>query len=98
MEGQGDEFFVYVVANLSTGRCYVGHTSDVQRRVAEHNSREHNPAKYTSKHQGPWRLLYEEGCASRSEAMRKERWLKSGQRREWLESKISRVILANVAK
>jgi len=68
---------VYIRESASTGKRYIGQTDDLDRRVAEQNSREHNPCKFTSKHAGPW-LVYHETCATRSDAMRRERWLKSG--------------------
>ncbi|HEV57887.1 MAG TPA: GIY-YIG nuclease family protein [Phycisphaerales bacterium] len=77
-------YFVYILESASTGKRYIGQTDDLERRVAEHNSREHNPCKFTSKHPGPWRLVYHESCETRSEAMRRERWLKSGVGRQWI--------------
>ncbi|MCK4873610.1 MAG: GIY-YIG nuclease family protein [Phycisphaerales bacterium] len=70
-------FFVYVLRSDSTGRRYVGQTSDLQRRVAEHNDHDHNPSKFTSRNPGPWLLVYSEQRATRSEAMQREKWLKT---------------------
>ncbi|MCH8342718.1 MAG: GIY-YIG nuclease family protein [Planctomycetes bacterium] len=81
-------FFVYVLISETTGRRYVGHTENLQRRLAEHNDSQHNPAKYTTKHPGPWRLIYQEAHNSRAEAMARERWLKSGVGRQWLNRSI----------
>ncbi len=81
-------FYVYVIESTTTGRRYVGHTANVARRFAEHNNPDHKPQKYTSKQAGPWRLIYEESCRSRSEAMRRERRLKSGTGRRWLNAKL----------
>ena len=36
-------FYAYVVISQSTGKRYIGHTDDLDRRVAEHNSHDHNP-------------------------------------------------------
>ena len=83
-------FYVYVIESVSTGRRYVGQTGDLKRRIAEHNSPDHNPAKYTTKQAGPWRLVHYELCSSRSEATRRERWLKSRSGRRWLEVKLGR--------
>jgi putative endonuclease len=83
------EYYVYVIESISTGRRYVGHTNDLSRRISEHNSREHNPAKYTTKQKGPWKLIYSDVFTTRSEAMKRERWLKSGRGRDWLKSKLA---------
>ncbi|MFB0525259.1 MAG: GIY-YIG nuclease family protein [Phycisphaerae bacterium] len=71
------QFSVYVLQNPS-GRFYVGHTCDLNRRLVEHNSPNHNPSKCTSRQSGPWQLIYQEHHPNRSEAMHRERWLKSG--------------------
>ena len=81
-------YFVYVLISESTGRRYVGQTDDLNRRLAEHNSPEHNLAKFTTKHPGPWRLAHSEELSTRAEAMRRERWLKTGVGRRWLDGEL----------
>ncbi len=76
---------VYVIRSETTGRRYVGQTGNLERRLAEHNTPGHNLRKYTSKHAGPWTLVHDEAFESRSEAMRRERWMKSGAGRDWLD-------------
>jgi len=76
--------------SITTGRWYIGQTEDLERRLAEHNNREHNVSKYTSRHKGPWRLIYHEERPTRSEAMERERWLKSGIGRRWINEKFGR--------
>ena len=83
-------YHVYVLVSESTGRRYVGQTDEVERRVREHNRPEHNVRKFTSRHAGPWKLIHREAFDTRSEAMRRERWLKSGQGREWLDATYGR--------
>lgn len=78
-------FVVYVLRSESTNKRYIGQTEDLSRRLAEHNDPGHNVRKYTSRNPGPWELVHEEHFETRSEAMRHERWLKSGQGREWLD-------------
>ncbi|MDQ8209694.1 GIY-YIG nuclease family protein, partial [Coraliomargarita sp. SDUM461003] len=72
-----DMYFVYVLENAS-GRLYIGHTNDVARRIEEHNSPEGKGhlGKYTHRN-GPWSLLGFEKFETRSEAMRREKQLKS---------------------
>ena len=77
-------FFVYVLKNVGNNRSYVGYTSDLKRRIIEHNNPNLNSKRYTKKIPGPWELIYKEEYSKRSEAMRREEFLKSGQGREWL--------------
>jgi putative endonuclease len=77
-------FFIYILESETTGGIYIGHTSDLERRLEEHNNPQMGKNRYTRKQKGPWRLIYSEEKKSRSEAMRRERFLKSGQGREWI--------------
>ncbi len=79
-------FTVYVLVSETTGRRYVGQTDNLERRLVEHNDAVTNPRKFTSKQPGPWMLIHSENCPSRAQAMRRERWLKSGIGRTWLDS------------
>ena len=73
-------FFVYVLRSKTSGRLYIGHTSDLTQRLGQHN---HGVTKST-KNRGPWELVHREEFGMRGEAMRRERFLKSGQGREEL--------------
>jgi putative endonuclease len=84
------EFTVYVLISESTGRRYVGQTDDLPRRLSEHNSVDHNPRKFTSRNAGPWRLVHQETVVTRAAAMHREKWLKSGVGRAWLDAQHGR--------
>ncbi len=83
-------FTVYVLRCETTGQRYTGQTDNLDARLAEHNGHSHNPRKHTSRHPGPWCLIHREEFATRSEAMRRERWLKSGAGRGWLDERSGR--------
>jgi len=78
-------FHVYVLAN-SDNQTYVGQTSNLKARLAEHNDPECALTLHTKRRRGPWRLLYHEECASRAAAMKRERQLKSGGGRRFIRS------------
>jgi putative endonuclease len=73
-------FFVYVLRNTKTGRHYTGFTANLEQRLGQHN---YGVSKST-KNRGAWELVHTEAFATRAEAMRRERFLKSGQGREEL--------------
>jgi putative endonuclease len=73
-------YFVYVLENTATKKHYTGFTTDLTQRVGQHNS----GVTKSTKNRGKWVLLYSEEFTTRSEAMRRERFLKSGQGREEL--------------
>jgi len=82
LTASNDTFFVYVLEN-ERGRLYVGHTNDVTRRLAEHNGDDPTGRKFTRKN-GAWRLVWFESCSSRSEAVRRERFIKSRKSAAWI--------------
>jgi putative endonuclease len=78
-------FFVYILQSESTSRYYTGQTKNVTDRVAYHNS---NYSK-SLRNRGPWRLLHVEEFATRAEAVRRERQIKSWKDRALIEGLVS---------
>ena len=78
-------FHVYILQSETTGRYYVGQTKDVDERVAYHN------ANYSRalKNRGPWKLVFAESFATRSEALRRERQIKSWKDRRMIAQLVS---------
>lgn len=67
---------VYLLVN-NKGRTYVGSTTDVNRRLRQHNGELTGGARSTNQ-KGPWRLYcYLSGFKTRSEACRWEKIIKS---------------------
>ena len=70
--------YVYILKSLKNGKLYKGLTSDLRRRLSEHNS---GRSTYTSQN-GPWKLIYYEAFSNKSDAKREEIFLKSGRGKE----------------
>ena len=67
--------FVYILGSeVSSGRFYVGVTTDLDRRVEEHHS---GKSAHTNKYR-PWILAMYIAFADRAKALRFETYLKSG--------------------
>jgi putative endonuclease len=77
-------FYVYVIKSQSTGKTYIGQTADLQKRLASHNDPNNHLTLHTKRNKGPWILIYSEEYPTRSGAVLRERFLKSGQGREYL--------------
>ncbi len=77
--------FLYILRSETTGRFYVGQTRDLQERLVYHN------ANYSRelKNRGPWKLVYSEEYASRSEAVCRERYIKRQKSRQFIERLVS---------
>jgi putative endonuclease len=82
-------YWVYILQNEETGKLYKGQTSNLDKRIERHNTDESGSMRYTHKQKGPWRLIYSEMYPTRAEAMKRERFLKSGQGREWIRENIT---------
>jgi putative endonuclease len=70
----------YVLKSLKDGNLYIGQTSDIEKRFTEHNS---GLCKST-KSRIPFKLIYQEEFKTRSEAMKREKELKTGKGREFI--------------
>ena len=77
-------YFVYVLESEVDGRLYKGHTSDIDKRIIEHNT---GKTKSTKGYK-PWRLVYFEEFDTREEAVLREKYLKTGSGREFLKEKL----------
>ncbi len=75
-------FQVYVIYNPLSQKTYTGQTEDLTRRLEQHN--DHTFKSFTSRYRGEWVLIYKESVATRSEALIREKQLKSGNGREFI--------------
>ena len=88
MEITGGPFWVYVLQNPA-GRFYVGSTDDWPERIKQHNPStvDYQGSKYTHKN-GPWNLVYYESYQTRSEAMAREKFIKSRKSAVWIRTNL----------
>ena len=69
-----DMYYTYVLRG-NNGRKYIGSTSDLKRRLKEHNGGV--GGKYTQDNR-PFKLIYYEGFLNKQDAFAREQWLKTG--------------------
>jgi len=67
------QWFVYVLKSLKDGGYYIGYTSNLQKRLDYHNS----GRQRSTRHRTPFVLVYYEVFNSKSEAIKREKQLKS---------------------
>lgn len=65
-------YYVYILRN-SEGKHYIGSTEGLKERIKKHNS---HGSRWT-KYKGPWSLLYQEECETKTEAIKREHEIKS---------------------
>ncbi|MDP4664501.1 MAG: GIY-YIG nuclease family protein [Salibacteraceae bacterium] len=75
-------YYVYAIKSQVDGRIYVGMTADIEKRLKEHNSGKTKSTKGFI----PWKLIYQEQIGVRSDARKREKYLKSGVGKEFLKS------------
>ena len=73
-------FTVYVLLSKKDNKRYIGCSSNLDRRLAEHNS----GLVKSTKNRRPLKLIYSEEYDQKSEALRREKFFKSGKGRAFL--------------
>jgi putative endonuclease len=84
-------FFVYVIRSDINGHFYVGMTADVDKRIVKHN----DGSTRSTKPYRPWQLFFCERYDSRTEARKREVYLKSGTGKELIKRKWASIQLAD---
>jgi putative endonuclease len=72
-------FYIYILYSYSADKTYVGYTNNLKRRLTEHNFSD--KVRYT-KNFRPWIVFHHEAFESKSDAMYREKFYKSGIGRE----------------
>ncbi len=73
-------FYTYVLYSDRYDKIYIGQTNNLEIRLREHNE---GLSKYTSRYL-PWKMVYYEEFQISSEAMKREKELKSHKGREYI--------------
>jgi len=82
-------FTVYVIISEKIGKIYIGQTIDLDIRLNQHNDKGGNHlGKFTQYNKGPWKVIYSEKCMTRTEALKREKQLKSFRGREFIKNLI----------
>ncbi|MEQ1587896.1 MAG: GIY-YIG nuclease family protein [Cyclobacteriaceae bacterium] len=74
-------YTVYALYSETYQKIYIGYTSDLEARIASHNS--FSEKGYTKKYR-PWRVILKEEFVSKTDAMKREKQLKSAKGREFI--------------
>lgn len=75
-----EKYYAYVLFSQKDGGLYVGSTSDLKRRIGNHNRGEVVSTKYRR----PLKLIHYEYFISKKDALAREKYLKSGYGHEQL--------------
>lgn len=78
-------FYTYILNSSLNNSYYIGSCGNIERRLSAHNSGE---VKSTKRYM-PWKIVYLEKYKSLSEAVKRERQIKSWKKRSAIENLIS---------
>jgi putative endonuclease len=65
--------YVYILQSLKDGKYYIGSTSHVEKRLQFHNA----GLQRSTKHRIPFKLVYTEKYDNKSQALKREKQIKS---------------------
>jgi putative endonuclease len=77
-------FYTYVLMCEKTNTFYTGCTNDLKQRMEQHNKGE----VFSTKSRLPVKLIYFEACLNKSDAFRRERYLKTGMGKRYIKNRI----------
>ena len=66
-------YYVYILQSENDGKFYIGSTSDLQARLDFHNSGKQR----STRHRIPFKIIYTEEYVDKSDALKREKQIKS---------------------
>ena len=68
-------YYVYILQSMKNQSLYIGYTSDLKKRLQEHN----RGLNFSTKTFKPWYLVHYEAYRNIKDAIRREKYLKTSQ-------------------
>lgn len=85
-------YYVYVLQSINRpAQLYVGYSSDLRKRIKEHNA----GRTFSTKSYMPWQLIHFKGYKNKIDAQRRERYLKMSQGARLLKRMLKEFFYAN---
>jgi putative endonuclease len=80
--------YTYVIRSKKDNKFYTDTTIDLRKRFSEHNENK----VMSTKSRGPFDLIYYESCIDINDAFARERYLKSGMGKRYLNNRLKRFL------
>lgn len=77
-------FYNYILQSKKNKKLYVCYTTDLRKRLQEHNQ----GLNQSTKPYSPWILIYYEACLNEKDAKRREKYLKTTQGQRLLKRRL----------
>ncbi len=81
-------FYTYVLLSTKDNEFYVGFARDLKRRLDEHQK----GAVTSTAQRRPLKLIYYEACLNEKDAIKREKYFKTGFGRRFLRNRVKRFI------
>ncbi len=78
-------YYIYVLLSERDNQWYTGYTSNIKERIKFHNEGKVE----STKNRRPLKLIYFEGCLNQQDATRREKYLKSGNGKIYIRSRLN---------
>lgn len=72
-------YYVYIIQSQKDNSFYIGYSQDPEKRLIKHN----NSSKGYSSTKKPWVLVYTEKFSTKTEAIKREKFLKKQKNRDF---------------
>lgn len=82
-------FFTYVLLSERDHMFYTGYTRYLHNRVSQHKAGDVN----STCNRRPLKLIYFEGCLSQTDAINRERYLKSGMGKRYIRNRLKNFVI-----
>ena len=82
-------YFVYILKSLKNGRYYIGYTSNLEKRIQEHNHGNTKGNRYFA----PFELVYKEIYSDATTARKREFHIKRQKDRKYIENLINGAVV-----
>jgi len=76
--------YVYILRSVKDGGFYIGYSANLRKRIREHRK----GLSFATSFRGPWQLIYYEAYLNQDDALGRERYLKSGAGRRFLQTQL----------
>jgi putative endonuclease len=77
-------YYTYVLISEKDGNFYIGFTKNIEKRLEEHLKGKVN----ATAHRNPLKLVYYEACLNKIDAIKREKYFKSGYGRRFLKNRL----------
>ncbi len=81
-------YYVYILRSKINKKLYKGFTTDLKQRLDKHNAK----AVLSTKSGAPWSLVYYEAFSNKTDALREEKFLKSGKGKERIKYLLQKIL------